>query len=90
MLFLHYTISFSEARVITGENLLFFTLPEGYGPSSNVSLLRMVQIVCTDGRVYYRSATVATNGRVTIDTTNVEDAARLLISVAVDASGWGI
>lgn len=90
MLFLHYTISFSEARVITSENLLFFTLPEGYRPSSSVSLLRMVQIVCTDGSVYYRSATVATNGRVTIDNTNVENVARLLISVAVDASGWGI
>lgn len=50
----------------------------------------MVQILTSDGGVFYRSATVAPTGRVTIDNTNVEDVVRLLISVAVDASGWGI
>lgn len=89
-MFFHFSIAFSQSRQITGDDLLFFTLPEGYRPSSNVSLLRMVQILTSDGGVFYRSATVAPTGRVTIDNTNVEDVVRLLISVAVDASGWGI
>lgn len=89
-LFFHFSISFSQSRPVTGENLLFFTLPEGYRPTASVSLLRMVQLLTTSGGIFYRSATVATTGRVTIDSTDVQDVARLMISVAVDASDWGI
>lgn len=90
MIFLHFSVSFSPSRQMTGDDLLFFTLPEGYRPTSSVALLRMVQILTVDGGVFYRSATVASTGRVTIDSTGVDDVARLLISVAVDASTWGI
>ena len=90
VIFLHFSVSFSQSRQMTGDDLLFFTLPEGYRPTSSVALLRMVQILTVDGGVFYRSATVASTGRVTIDSTGVDDVARLLISVAVDASTWGI
>ena len=90
VIFLHFSVSFSPSRQMTGDDLLFFTLPEGYRPTSSVSLLRMVQILTVDGGVFYRSATVASNGRVTINDTGVDDVDRLLISVAVDASTWGI
>ena len=90
VLFFHFSISFDQARTMTGSDLLFFTLPEGYRPTASVALLRMVQILTVDGGVFYRSATVASTGRVTIDSTGVDDVARLLISVAVDASTWGI
>ena len=83
-------MSFSTSRQMTGDNLLFFTLPEGYRPTANVALVRMVQILTAGGGVFYRSATVAPTGRVTINDTDVDDVTRLLISVAVDASTWGI